>query len=115
MVDEANRDDLRRRLSRIEGQARGIKKMVDEQQDTSAILVQLMALQKATRAASSFLLKSQATQRIKATIRDALEACPGECDHCEELEAIDLVLESLDLDALLQAHLKVTDGEAIRQ
>lgn len=109
MRDENERRDLSQRLNRIGGQVQGIKKMVDEGQDASAILVQLMALQKATRAAATFLVKAQATERIREQIRTALASCPGECDHCDELAAIDQALHELDLDALLQAHLKVVE------
>jgi CsoR family transcriptional regulator, copper-sensing transcriptional repressor len=106
---EQERRELSQRLSRIDGQARGIKKMVDEGQDAAAILVQLMALQKATRAAASFLVKAQATERIREQIREAITSCPGNCDHCDELVAIDRALDALDFESLLQAHLKVSE------
>ncbi len=106
-MHEQERRELSQRLSRIEGQARGIKKMVDEGQDEAAILVQLMAMQKATRAATTFLVKARALACIREQVRAALSACPGECDHCDELTAIDQALSDLDLDALLEAHLKV--------
>jgi DNA-binding FrmR family transcriptional regulator len=106
-MNEQERRDLGQRLSRIEGQARGIKKMVDTGQDEAAILVQLMAMQKATRAATVTLVKAQAIACIHNQVRAALSACPGDCDHCDELSAIDQALADLDLDALLQAHLKV--------
>ena len=106
-MNEHERRELSQRLSRIEGQARGIKKMVDEGQEEAAILVQLMAMQKATRAAATALVKAQALVHIREQVRTALAACPGECDHCDELAAIDHALTDLDLDALLEAHLKV--------
>ena len=106
-MHEQERHDLGQRLSRIEGQARGIKKMVDDSRDEAAILIQLMAMQKATRAAATALVKAQALARIREQVRAALVACPGECDHCDELSAIDQALADLDLDALLQTHLKV--------
>ena len=109
MVNEQERRELGQRLNRIEGQARGIKKMLDESQDDAAILVQLMALQKATRAAATFLVKAQAIACIQGQVREALLTCSGECDHCEELEAIDLTLSELDFYALLQSHIKVSE------
>lgn len=107
-MHEQERRDLSQRLSRIEGQARGIKKMVEEGQEEAVILVQLMAVQKATRAAATALVKAQAASRIREHVRAALSACPGDCDHCDELAAIDQALSDLDLDALLEAHLKVS-------
>ncbi len=108
-MDDIQQRDLSQRLSRIGGQVHGIKKMVDESQDAAAILVQLMALQKATKAAAAFLVKAQATERIREQIRDAITACPGECDHCDELVAIDHALDALDFESLLQAQLKVSE------
>ena len=108
-MDESQQRDLSQRLSRIEGQVRGIKKMVDTRAETTAILVQLMALQKATRAAATFLVKAQAMESIREQICQALTSCPGACDHCDELVAIDRALADLDFDALLQAHLKVSE------
>jgi DNA-binding FrmR family transcriptional regulator len=106
-MDEKDRRDLASRLSRIEGQARGIKKMLEEEADASALLIQLTALQKAARAAATTFVKAQAAERIRAQIRAALTSCPGPCDHCEELEAIDRALDELDFEALLQAPLKI--------
>ena len=108
-MDDTQQRDLSQRLSRIGGQVHGIKKMVDESQDAAAILVQLMALQKATKAAAAFLVKAQATERIREQIRAALTSCPGDCDHCDELVAIDRALDALDFESLLQAQLKVSE------
>ena len=63
-MDESQQRDLSQRLSRIEGQVRGIRKMVDTRAETTAILVQLMALQKATRAAATFLVKAQVVNAL---------------------------------------------------
>ncbi len=108
-MDEQQQRDLVRRLNRIEGQVRGIKKMIEEGQEVASILVQLMALQKATRAAATVLVKAQTSTAIRKHVQEALASCPGACDHCDELVAIDRALDELDLDALLQAHLKVME------
>lgn len=68
-----------------------------------------LVVQKATRAAAMFLVKAQATERIHEQIRAALISCPGDCAHCHELAAIDQVLDELDIDRLLQTHLKVSE------
>ncbi len=106
-MDEQARHELQSRLSLVEGQARGVKKMLDEEQDEATILVQLLALQQASRAAATFLVKIRAADCIREQVRAALSACQGECDHCDELQAVDQALAELDLDALLQTHLKV--------
>ena len=45
------------RLRRIEGQIRGIQKMVEEGQDCEQVLIQVKAAQSALRAASGLILK----------------------------------------------------------
>lgn len=50
-LDAAARDDLRRRLKSIEGQARGIQRMLDEGRDCHEIMDQLSALRAASTAA----------------------------------------------------------------
>ena len=107
-MDENARRDLCRRLSRIEGQARGIKRMVEEGQDAAALLVQLMAVQQAVRAAATSVVKVQAIAHIRDQLTAALAACPGACEHCDDLRALDRCLADLDLDALLTTHLKVS-------
>ncbi len=108
-MDEQQQRALVQRLNRIEGQARGIKQMIEQGQEVASILVQLMALQKATRAAAAVLVKTQAITAIRTHVQEALASCPGACDHCDELVAIDRALDELDLDALLQTHLKVME------
>jgi len=40
--------ELKHRLSRIEGQARGVQRMIDEQADCEQVLIQLAAMKAAT-------------------------------------------------------------------
>lgn len=51
-LDAAACDDLRRRLKSIEGQARGIQRMLDDGRDCHEIMDQLSALRAASTAAS---------------------------------------------------------------
>ncbi|MEW5773354.1 MAG: metal-sensitive transcriptional regulator [Thermodesulfobacteriota bacterium] len=56
-ADPASKNVLAR-LRRIEGQIRGIQKMVEEGQDCEKVLVQVKAAQSALRAASGLILKA---------------------------------------------------------
>ena len=47
----ATKDELNKRLRRIEGQMRGIQKMLDEDRDCAEIVQQLTAAQSALRSA----------------------------------------------------------------
>lgn len=52
-----NKDDYLKRLRRIEGQARGLQRMVEEEQYCIDILTQVSAMTKALRAVSLGLLE----------------------------------------------------------
>ena len=54
--------ELQQRLRRIEGQARGVQRMIDEGRDCKAILQQLAAIRSAAHQASLVLVRSYATQ-----------------------------------------------------
>lgn len=56
-LDEASRADIVQRLKRIEGQARGIQKMVDDGRECQDIMQQMSAMRAATHALSTQLLE----------------------------------------------------------
>ncbi len=55
------KDDLTRRLRRIEGQVHGIQKMVDEERDCREILQQLTAIRSAIQSAGMAFIQEAAT------------------------------------------------------
>lgn len=56
------RQEMLARLRRIEGQARGVQRMVEEGRDCAEIIHQLAAIRAATQSASLFLLKHYAKE-----------------------------------------------------
>jgi len=54
--------DLLRRVRRIEGQARGIAKMIEEDRDCSDVLQQLAAVRSAAHKATVALVRAYATE-----------------------------------------------------
>ena len=58
--DPKIKDDLIKRLRRIEGQARGIQKMIDEERDCREILQQLAAIRSAVQGASLTFIQEAA-------------------------------------------------------
>ena len=54
--------DLQNRLRRIEGQALGVQRMIEEGRDCRAILQQLAAIRSAANQASLMLARSYATE-----------------------------------------------------
>jgi DNA-binding FrmR family transcriptional regulator len=60
--------ELLSRLKRIEGQARGVQRMVEEERDCTEIASQLASMRAATQSASVFLLKNYARLcRVRAS------------------------------------------------
>lgn len=57
-LSESERDDIVQRLKRIEGQARGVQKMVDEGRDCGDILTQLASIRAAVNSLNGELLEA---------------------------------------------------------
>jgi CsoR family transcriptional regulator, copper-sensing transcriptional repressor len=79
-IEEATVQDLLARLARIEGQVRGVSKMVQEQRSCDQVLMQVMAIRAALEKVAAtvvthgideclLLPPEQARQRIGSTIK----------------------------------------------
>lgn len=84
-VPEDVQQELLARLRRIEGQARGVQRMVEERRDCAEIIQQLSSIRAATHSATLFLLKHHAKE---CSARAAKE--PGSAKPIEDL--IELML-----------------------
>lgn len=80
-LEEAGRTALVPRLKSIEGQARGIQRMLDEDRDCREIIDQLIALRSAAHAVTMHALSTFAQQCLRETpdapeqvIADVVEA-----------------------------------------
>jgi len=58
------KDELTHRLNRIEGQVRGIQKMIDEERDCREILQQFAALRSAVQSASLTFIREAASDCV---------------------------------------------------
>jgi len=56
------KEDMGKRLRRLEGQARGVQKMLDEDRDCREIVQQLAAIRSAAHQASLILVRSYASE-----------------------------------------------------
>ncbi|MDH7486561.1 MAG: metal-sensitive transcriptional regulator [Anaerolineae bacterium] len=70
------KSELQQRLRRIEGQARGVQRMIDEDRDCKSILQQLAAIRSAAHQASLVLVRSYAAQCLSEPTR--AESSPDE-------------------------------------
>ena len=80
-------DDVQKRLRRVEGQIRGLQRMLDEGQDCRAVVTQLSAVQSALERAGFRLMA--AGMRYCATDPDRAES---EGMSVEDMEALFLKL-----------------------
>lgn len=62
VTDPQVKNDLLKRLRRIEGQVRGVQRMIDEERDCHEILQQLSAVRSAAYSTSVTLVRSYAKQ-----------------------------------------------------
>jgi DNA-binding FrmR family transcriptional regulator len=81
-----NKDDYLRRLKRIEGQARGIQRMVEEEKYCIDILTQVSAMTKALQAVSLGLLE----EHMNHCVVDAARASDREAQE-KVKEAVDAI------------------------
>ena len=83
---EKERRDMLNRLSRIEGQVRGIKKMVEEERYCVDILTQVSAIQSALNAFNKCLLSNHIKSCVATKIREGDEAVVDElCNAIQKL------------------------------
>lgn len=64
-LSQPEQDEIRARLKRIEGQAKGVQKMVDEGRDCVDILNQLAAIKAAVNGLSGELLEAYALRCLQ--------------------------------------------------
>jgi DNA-binding FrmR family transcriptional regulator len=75
-IEPELQDNARARLARIEGQVRGISRMVDEGRYCADILVQIASVQEALRAVGKLLMRNHLEHCVTDALRsgDRLEA-----------------------------------------
>jgi DNA-binding FrmR family transcriptional regulator len=89
-VDPDIRDRNLKRLRRIEGQVRGLQKMVDEDRYCADILTQISSVQEALRGVGRELMRNH----LKHCATSAIKAGPAEAESMYD-ELIDLMYRNL--------------------
>jgi DNA-binding FrmR family transcriptional regulator len=87
-----HKDDYRTRLRRIEGQVRGLQRMVDEDEYCVDILTQIVSVTKALQGVGLGLLDEQ----LRSCVRDAAESSRAEGDAklTEAVQAVERLLKT---------------------
>jgi len=84
---EVTRDNLCKRLKRVEGQVKGIRRMVEEGKNCQEILTQVAAARAALKMVGQVVLKHQAAQCFEKTTEAATDET-----KLEELEKLITVI-----------------------
>ncbi|HZJ26594.1 MAG TPA: metal-sensitive transcriptional regulator [Acidimicrobiia bacterium] len=87
-----DRDDYRRRLARIEGQIRGIQRMIDEDRYCIDVLAQVASVTKATQGVGLALIDAH----IRHCVRDAAasDRAEGDAKVTEAVQAVERLLRA---------------------
>lgn len=70
MQKEEIKEDIRKRLNRIEGQVRGIQKMIDSDERCNDILIQIAAIRSAINKVAGLILENYTQECIRSTINN---------------------------------------------
>ncbi len=73
-IKAENKDNLAKRLDRIEGQARGIKKMVEREDYCIDILTQITSLVAASEKVATILIQDHTEHCVRDAIEDGADA-----------------------------------------
>jgi DNA-binding FrmR family transcriptional regulator len=86
-----HKDDYRRRLARIEGQVRGVQRMIDEDEYCVDVLTQIVSVTKALQGVGLGLLD----EHLRHCVREAAESSVAEGDAklTEAVQAVERLLK----------------------
>jgi DNA-binding FrmR family transcriptional regulator len=73
-----DKDALVKRLRRIEGQVRGLQKMVEEERYCADVLMQISSVEQALAATAKLMLKNHLQTCVASAVKDAH---PGEAER----------------------------------
>jgi CsoR family transcriptional regulator, copper-sensing transcriptional repressor len=77
---ESNPEELKKRLHRIEGQVRGVAKMIEDDRDCKEVVQQLTAIRSAVQQVSLLVVRAYAA--------DCMISAPGGKDPAENLDGL---------------------------
>lgn len=78
-LDTRSQGDLLRRLRRVEGQVRGVQRMVEENRYCPEVLIQISAINEALRKVSETMLRSHLSHCVTSAVKS------GDVDSAEAI------------------------------
>lgn len=101
-MDENVRKKLRKRMRLIEGQVKGVDRMIEEGRDLDGILTQLSAIQSAARAAAVLILLERMLDHVRRSVGDTVLQCVEDCPVCHQADRLSEALSATDYSTLLE-------------
>lgn len=80
--------DIITRLKSIEGQVRGLRAILEDDNDPEKVLMQFKAVQKALDKSHFLLLDEVFRKTLAINIVETMNACPGDCGDEDRIEFI---------------------------
>ncbi|AHY46979.1 hypothetical protein RradSPS_1696 [Rubrobacter radiotolerans] len=90
-IKEGDKEKLKLRLKRIEGQVRGVQRMIEEEAYCVDVITQISSYMAASEKVASLVLKDHMDHCVKAALRDGGERADEKMDELKE--AIDRFLK----------------------
>ena len=97
MAQEPRRK-LRNQVNYVRGQAEGVGHMLNAGAPSADVVIQLRAMRAGIDRALRLALEGSAREQLAAELHARMLACPGLCDHCDDLDAI---IAELDLSEVI--------------
>ena len=92
--------DIKTRLNTIKGQLEDIIKMLNEDKDPEAVLVQFKAAGKALETAQFLLLDETFRKSLAVKLSEAMEGCTGNCGQEDRIDMLRRQFPNLTADEL---------------
>lgn len=90
-IPEESREDLQKRLRRIEGQVRGLQRMIDDDRYCGDVLNQIASVQSALRSVAKIITRNH----LETCVTDALRSGSNEAAQRTYDEIMDLLAKPM--------------------
>lgn len=100
MLPDDLTSDLKKRLATINGQIKGILKMLNEETDPDEILTQFKAADKGLQKAHHLLLDEVFRKSLALKLVQVMNACPGNCQDAEKIAFMKKEFPMLEFEQL---------------
>ncbi len=111
MLNQKEKKTIRQRLRYVEGQLKGIEKMIENDRSIQDIFVQLKAVEQGIHKVTYDVLEDQLKMHLAEILSKRLAACPGNCNDAERLQFTKEQFAQLDLKGVIDSLSWLTGGE----